>query len=171
MSKSRWPISSCLRRRRSHCEGVDCSASSRESGIRDTCGLRWVDGGLYVRPSSAGSAGFATVELAVNLISLTAVFVFLAAGLSWGYSQFVVTDAARAAARMIARGEASADIEVALSRKFPRVAITFEADDDLVTAKAVIPPWAPDFVPIGLVPAFSATATADVEGWGRPLWQ
>jgi hypothetical protein len=171
MFRSRAPISLSLRRRHSHCEGVDCSASGHEGGMRETCGLFWVGGGRYVRPSSTGSAGFATVELAVNLISLTAVFVFLAAGLSWGYSQFVVTDAARSAARMIARGEASADIEVALSRKFPRVAISFQTDDDLVAAKAVISPWAPDFVPIGLVPAISATATADVEGWGRPVWQ
>lgn len=110
--------------------------------------------------------GFVTAELAVNLISLTMVFIFMAVGLSWGYAQFVVTDAARAASRMLARGETSQNIKSAMTQKFPRTQIDFRIDDDLVMVSAAIAPWAPAFVPSHLVPSISANASADVEGWG-----
>ena len=137
-----------------------------------THGVRKACGGRYVHPPHAGnSGGFATAELAVNLISLTGVFVFLIAGVSWGHAQFVVTDAARSAARMIARGETSAAIESAIAHRYPQVRIIFEQRDDLVTANAFITPWVPAFVSLEHVPAIGASATADVEGWGAPPWR
>lgn len=115
--------------------------------------------------------GFATAELAVNLLSLTAVFIFLAAGLIWGYSQFVVSDAARAAARMLARGEQPLDIELALSKRYPQVTIAFSENDYLASVTASIAPWAPPVIPANLVPSIEASATADVEGWATwPNW-
>jgi len=107
----------------------------------------------------------------VNLISLTLVFIFLTAGLCWGYSQFVVTDAARSAARMLARGETGSNIESAIHQRYPRVRIGFEVDQDLVAVKATLAPWSPPLLPEELTPAMSATAVADIEGWGAPTWQ
>ena len=109
--------------------------------------------------------GFATAELAVNLLSLTAVFIFLSAGLVWGYSQFVVTDAARLAARMLARGESPGDIESSIGARYPTVVLTISKNGDLATATASLTPWSPPVIPAGLIPSIESFATADVEGW------
>ena len=109
--------------------------------------------------------GFATAELAVNLLSLTAVFIFLSAGLVWGYSQFVVTDAARQAARMLARGEQAAEIEGAIGARYPQVALAISSSDHLATATASLRPWSPAVIPGHFVPSIQSSATADIEGW------
>ena len=109
--------------------------------------------------------GFATGELAVNLLSLTAVFIFLSAGLVWGYSQFVVTDAARQAARMLARGEQAAEIERSIGARYPQVALAISSSDYLATATASLRPWSPAVIPGHLVPSIQSSATADIEGW------
>jgi hypothetical protein len=109
--------------------------------------------------------------LAVNLLSLTAVFIFLSAGLVWGYSQFVVVDAARSAARMLARGEQPADITGSINSKYPQVNLTISANDYLATATASIAPWSPPVIPTHLLPNIEASATADTEGWATyPNW-
>jgi hypothetical protein len=95
-----------------------------------------------------------TVEAALGLAGLTVVTVLLIAGLTLLTSQLRCTDAAREAARLLARGQpreaAAAVHEIAP----PGANLTVEHDGDRITVKVTAHPTA------GLLPAVHLDGTA-----------
>ncbi len=98
--------------------------------------------------------GSVTVEAALGLAGLTVVTVLLIAGLTALTSQLRCTDAAREAARLLARGqptEAAAAVHVIGP---PGANLAFEQIGDTITAKVTAHPAG------GLLPAIHLDATA-----------
>lgn len=98
--------------------------------------------------------GSVTVEAALGLAGLTVVTVLLIAGLAVLTSQLRCTDAAREAARLLARGQPQ-EAAAAVHEIAPRGAdLSFEHIGDKITAKVTAHPAA------GLLPAIHLNATA-----------
>lgn len=98
--------------------------------------------------------GSVTVEAALGLAGLTVVTVLLFAGLMVLTSQLRCTDAAREAARLLARGRPD-EAAAAVHRIAPPDAnLAFERIGDTITATVTAHP------PAGLLPAIDLDATA-----------
>ena len=117
------------------------------------------------RPAGPGERGMATAELAVITPLAVVVAVLLLWTASLGVTQVRLTDAAREAARMVARGEPVADAEQVARDQAPEgstVAVT-ERDgvvEVVVSVRATLPgPWCDD--PVGR--DLSSTAVAALE--------
>ena len=116
------------------------------------------------RPAGPGERGMATAELAVITPLAVVVAVLLLWTASLGVTQVRLTDAAREAARMVARGEPVADAEQVARDQAPEgstVAVT-ERDgvvEVVVSVRATLPgTW---FDPVGR--DLSSTAVAALE--------
>lgn len=117
------------------------------------------------RPAGPGERGMATAELAVITPLAVVVAVLLLWTASLGVTQVRLTDAAREAARMVARGEPVADAEQVARDQAPEgstVAVT-ERDgvvEVVVSVRATLPgTWFDD--PVGR--DLSSTAVAALE--------
>ncbi|GHG19375.1 MULTISPECIES: TadE family type IV pilus minor pilin [Amycolatopsis] len=95
-----------------------------------------------------------TVEAALGLAGLAVVTVLLLAGLTLLTSQLRCTDAAREAARLLARGQPQEAAAAAHEIAPPGANLTFEQIGDRITAKVTAHPAA------GLLPAIHLGATA-----------
>jgi Flp pilus assembly protein TadG len=112
--------------------------------------------------------GSVTVEAALGLAGLTVVTVLLIAGLTVLTSQLRCTDAAREAARLLARGqphEAAAAVQAIAP---PAASLDVQQAGDAITVKVTARPAG------GLLPAIDLNATAyavaepDTEAPGAP---
>lgn len=98
--------------------------------------------------------GSVTVEAALGLAGLTVVTVLLVAGLTVLTSQLRCTDAAREAARLLARGQPQEAAAAVHKIGPPGADLAFERTGDTITAKVSADPAA------GLLPAIHLGATA-----------
>lgn len=117
------------------------------------------------RPSARTERGMATAELAVITPLAVVVVVLLLWAASLGYTQLRLTDAAREAARMVARGDTVASAEQVARAQAPEgaaVEIARRGDvvEVVVSVRATLPgTWFDD--PIGR--DLSSTAVAALE--------
>ncbi|MFF1608239.1 TadE family type IV pilus minor pilin [Amycolatopsis sp. NPDC058278] len=95
-----------------------------------------------------------TVEAALGLAGLTVVTVLLVAGIAVLTSQLRCTDAAREAARLLARGQPAEAAAAVHEIGPPGANLTFEQIGDTITAKVTAHPAS------GLLPAIHLDATA-----------
>jgi Flp pilus assembly protein TadG len=98
--------------------------------------------------------GSVTVEAALGLAGLTVVTVLLIAGLTALTSQLRCTDAAREAARLLARGQPHEAAAAVHQIAPPGANLTFEHVGDTITVKVTALPAG------GLLPAVHLNATA-----------
>ncbi|WP_410593409.1 TadE family type IV pilus minor pilin [Amycolatopsis sp. lyj-23] len=98
--------------------------------------------------------GSVTVEAALGLAGLTVVTVLLVAGLMAMTSQLRCTDAAREAARLLARGQPGEAAAAVRKIGPPDARLAFERTGDEITAKVTAHPAA------NLLPAIHLDATA-----------
>jgi hypothetical protein len=98
--------------------------------------------------------GSVTVEAALGLAGLTVVTVLLVAGLTLLTSQLRCTDAAREAARLLARGQPDEAAAAVHEIAPPEANLAFERIGDEITVRITAHPAA------GLLPAIHLNATA-----------
>ncbi len=104
-------------------------------------------------PRQVSDSGGVTVEAAIALASLALVLVLCLAGLGCVLAALRVTDAAREAARLAARGDVGA-AHIAVGRLAPAGSVLSLSEGDLVTATVSAPPlW-------GLLPGVRIGAAA-----------
>ncbi|WP_410666607.1 TadE family type IV pilus minor pilin [Amycolatopsis sp. cmx-4-68] len=98
--------------------------------------------------------GSVTVEAALGLASLTVVTVLLIAGLTMLTSQLRCTDAAREAARLLARGQPHEAAAAVHAIAPPAASLDIQQSGDAITVKVTAHPAG------GLLPAINLNATA-----------
>lgn len=120
----------------------------------------------HARPGSAGEKGMVTAEAALVLPMVAAFCLVLVWLVSVGVAQVQVVDAARDAARAIARGEDQDVAATAARRTAPDGShVEFDASAEVVTVRVSVQATAPRWllVPLPAIPVGSSS-TVEVEG-------
>lgn len=118
------------------------------------------------RPGSVGEQGMVTAEAALVLPMVAAFCLVLVWLVSVGVAQVQVVDAARDAARAIARGEDQDVAATAARRTAPDGShVEFDASAEVVTVRVSVQATAPRWLPVPL-PAIpvGSSSTVEVEG-------